>query len=107
MEDKFFDEIPGREEPVEKDEIKDGSKEDENDPIPNPLPVPVLVDAFEKLRKIHSQAGEKLETFAQFIDGFAVWEHFASSSLVLLSALLTWICTYFNLGMGMQTEPSA
>ena len=57
---------------------------------------PLAVQAIEKVKSVHFEAGKKIEQIAQIADGFTIWEHFAAAGVVILTAFSSWFITYFR-----------
>ena len=57
---------------------------------------PIVFIAIQKVKALNKDAGEKIEEIARVVDGFAVWEHFATGGLILATSLATWFITYFR-----------
>lgn len=57
---------------------------------------PFVITAIEKLKSLHQETGVKIEEVAQVVDQFAVWEHFATAGIVLMTAVLSWFVTFFR-----------
>ncbi|KAJ3370159.1 hypothetical protein HDU91_006565, partial [Kappamyces sp. JEL0680] len=59
----------------------------------------IFMLAVAKLKSTHETMGTKVENLAKIVDSFAIWEHFATGGLILTTAVVTWVITYFRLGM--------
>lgn len=59
-----------------------------------------MLNLLKVIKKHHQDTGEKIEKIAQVVDGFAVWEHFATAGIVLLTAFLTYFVAYFKMSFG-------
>lgn len=102
--DPFFDEKPKDKIPIKDDndekkglrpnEFREQLQEFEEQMWLN-MPSFVL-NIIQRVKALNKEAGVKTEEIAQVVDGFAVWEHFATGGLILLTSLATWFITYFR-----------
>ena len=59
-----------------------------------------LGPAIEKIKNLHSRAGDEIEKVSVIVDRFIIWEHVASSALITTTMFLTWLATWLGLGFG-------
>ena len=61
------------------------------------LPVPFVL-AIRKLSALHQDLGDRVESVAEKVDQFVVWEHYGAATIVLTAFASSKLISYFNLG---------
>jgi Ca2+-dependent lipid-binding protein len=59
-----------------------------------------ILNLIKQIKAKHVKQGEKIERIAEIVDSFAVWEHFATAGIILLTAFLTYAIAYFRMSFG-------